>query len=85
MSDAAVDAAKAKLADFYGRWMLEPDYRILGDHLIAYYASGLSPDQIKEVPARIRRLRPAQVRAAFDRHLLRVEPLVVVLPRAAAP
>lgn len=85
MSDAAIEAAKEKLARFYEGWLFEPDYRILGDHLIAYYASGLDPRGVTDIPTAIRQVRAGAVRAALDRHLREVRPLVVVLPKSADP
>ncbi|HEY0113405.1 MAG TPA: insulinase family protein [Allosphingosinicella sp.] len=84
LSDTAIEAAKAKLAAFYEAWLLEPRHRTLGEHLMAYYATGRSPEQVKDIPDRIRKVRPADVRAAFQRRLQAVEPLVVILPRSPA-
>ena len=83
LSDARIEEAREALAKFYEAWLLEPTYRILADHLAAFAFDGRNPEEVKRIPAMIRGIAPDAVRRAFDRHLLRSEPLVVVLPPAA--
>jgi len=80
MSDKAIDTAKERLASFYEQWFFEPTYRILGDHLMAYAVTGRDPDRVKQIPNEIRRVKPLQVRRAFDRYLLKAKSNVVILP-----
>jgi hypothetical protein len=56
--------------------------RVLADHLTAYVASGRDPEQVKNIPAQIRGVRPAAVRDAFDRYLMRVPANVVIVQRS---
>ena len=81
MSDADIESAKETLAEFYERWFFEPTYRILSDHLMAYVTSGCDPEEVKQIPDRIRRVRPDAVRSAFERYFLGVQPLLIILPR----
>jgi hypothetical protein len=83
MSDAEIVSAREALARFYQRWFFEPTYRIFSDHLMGYLATGRDPELVKRIPDQIRRVQPEAVRSAVDRYLLRVEPLVVILPRGA--
>jgi hypothetical protein len=80
MSDEAIDTAKESLASFYEQWFFEPTYRILGDHLMAYAATGRDPNRVKLIPHEIRRVKPSEVRRAFDRYLLKAKSNVVILP-----
>ncbi|MFL5638948.1 MAG: M16 family metallopeptidase [Gemmatimonadaceae bacterium] len=80
MSDKQVDAARDNLAAYYERWMFEPTYRVLSDHLMAYAATGRNPADVKNIPADIRRVRPASVRRALERYLIDAPSNVVILP-----
>ena len=80
MSDKEIDEAKENLASFYERWFFEPTYRVLADHLMAYAASGRHPEEVKRIPSQIRRVRPADVRAAFNRYYLKAPSNVAILP-----
>jgi len=80
MSDAEVNAAKEGLASFHERWFFEPNYRILSEHLMAYAATGRNPEQVKELPSQILRVRASDVRSALDRYLINAESDVVILP-----
>jgi predicted Zn-dependent peptidase len=84
MTDRDIGRAKTELASFYEQWLLEPTYRILGDHLMVYLATGRDPRQALRLPQEIRRLQPSAIRAAFERYYRRVSPNVVVLPAKAA-
>jgi predicted Zn-dependent peptidase len=79
MSDAEIRQAAARLADFYDNWLLEPDYRILSDHLAALAFRGDDPREVRDLSARIRQVSPSAVRRVMDRALLPQKPLVVVL------
>jgi predicted Zn-dependent peptidase len=85
MNDAMIGAAKESLASFYERWFFEPTYRILGDHLMAYVATGRDPNNVKLIPTQIRRVRAGAVRDAFDRYFLQAPANIVILPPAAGP
>ncbi len=80
MSDKDIDVAKKSLASFYERWFFEPTYRVLADHLMAYVATGRNPQEVKLIPSQVRRVKPAAVRAAFEKYFLKAESNVVVLP-----
>jgi predicted Zn-dependent peptidase len=85
LGDTMIETARDKLAAYYDRWLVEPRHRTLAEHLMAYQVTGRSPSEVKQIPSGIRRVRPVEVRRAFERRLLAVEPLVVVLPRIATP
>lgn len=80
MSDESINSVKESLASFYERWFFEPTYRILADHLMAYAVSGRDPNEVKLIPSRIRELKPAAVRSAFDRYFINAPLNVVILP-----
>lgn len=80
LGDAAIETAKRQLAAFYEAWLLEPNGRIIADHMVAFAAAGRDPATLLGIPEAIRAVRPAAVRAAFRRNLLQVDPLAVVLP-----
>lgn len=80
LTDRSIVEARRQLADFYERWLLEPTNRILADHLAAYAMLGRQPAQVKNIARRIRKIELADVRAAVDRYLMKVSPLVIVMP-----
>ena len=75
---ADLRAAKEKIADFYEAWLLEGDYRILGDHLAAFALDGGKPEEVKSLPQRIRATPIGEVRRMLDRVYRRQKPIVVV-------
>ena len=83
MSDTEIERARESLASFYERWLFEPTYRILGDHLMAYAVTGRDPAQVRSIPSEIRAVKSSAVRRAFDRYFLNAPFSVVVLPPAA--
>ncbi|HEX9931340.1 MAG TPA: insulinase family protein [Allosphingosinicella sp.] len=82
LGDGAIETAKAQLASYYETWLLEPNARVIADHMVALAATGRDPAAVLGIPDAIRAVRPAAVRAAFRRHLLNVDPIAVVLPPA---
>jgi predicted Zn-dependent peptidase len=85
MSDAEIEIAKENLASFYERWLFEPLYRVLSDHLMAYVATGRDPNLVKQIPSQIRRIRPSAVRDAHDRYFVKGPSNVVILPPEQEP
>ncbi|MFL5488988.1 MAG: insulinase family protein, partial [Gemmatimonadaceae bacterium] len=82
LSEEQVAEARDSLAAYYERWMFEPTYRILSDHLMAYAATGRDPANVRNIPAEIRRVRPEAVRSALERYLIDAPSNVVILPPA---
>jgi predicted Zn-dependent peptidase len=82
LSDSDIERAKESLASYYERWFFEPTYRVLADHLMAFAGTGREPNEVKNIPALIRAAKASDVRKAFDRYLLKVEPDIVILPKS---
>jgi len=82
LTDAAIETAKAQLAAFYEALLMEPNGRMIADHMVAFAAAGRDPATVLGIPAAIRAVRPAAVRGAFRRYLSQVDPIAVVLPPA---
>jgi predicted Zn-dependent peptidase len=78
MSDTQIVAAREALADFYGRWLLEPDFRILADHLAAIAFAKQDPASLDRLGDDIRAVRPSDVRRVMDRYLIAAPALAVV-------
>jgi predicted Zn-dependent peptidase len=80
-SDAAIGAAKQRLAAYYPRWFLEPDFRIVSDHLAALEMSGQDPATLNDLPRGIAAVDPNMVRRMLDRMIAAPRLLVVVTPK----
>jgi predicted Zn-dependent peptidase len=85
MSDADIETAKRDLASFYERWLLEPNLRILADHLAAVAFAGGDPARVQNLPSEISSVRPGDVRRVMDRYLIGAAPLVVVTTPLRGP
>lgn len=89
MSSRQIIAARDKLAAFYDMWLLESDYRILGDHLAAFAIDGADPSAVKNLPQRIRATSTREVQRMFDQVLLGQQPWIAVMkpscPRPECP
>ncbi len=79
MSDAEIEAAKRHFATFYRAWLLEPDLRIVSDHLAALALLGNDPAELNGLLDRIMAVEPDEVRGVMDEHLISATPLVAIL------